>query len=107
GGVTEVAWSPDGKSLAVGLSFLGTEHNPAEEGIDVYDVANWRVIETLPYSSDVSNLVWSPDSKKIAFSAAFHGAVWDLSKVGGQGTAASVYTLPEPGTVGEVAWSPD
>src|SRR5207237_535299 len=98
--VVSVAWSPDGKMIASGSS----DHSAI-----VWDAATGNTIIKLdhPNAFDVQTVDWAPDGKKMAFSSGTLGAVWNLSKGWGQKTTSSVYTLPEPGMVGDIAWSPD
>jgi WD40 repeat protein len=58
GGVTALAWSPDGRILASG----GMDHL-----IHIWDIANKKVLVTLDgHSDEIRELVWSPDGELLA-----------------------------------------
>jgi WD40 repeat protein len=59
----DVAWSPDGSFLAVGLNEIGV--NPPV--VTIYDTSNWTRIEELAVSSnEVLELDWSSDGTMLA-----------------------------------------
>jgi WD40 repeat protein len=97
-----LAWSPDGRSLAV----LECRHTTAREAaLTVWEMATGktRLTATRPYErTDLHKpLAWSPDGKRIAWGGP-GASVWDVNgpreefAIAGHGTTAI-----------DVAWSPD
>jgi len=60
GGIDAVAFSPDGRTLAVGT---------ADGRVAIWDVATWRLIATavIPDGGTVTGVAFSPDSRMLAF----------------------------------------
>jgi WD40 repeat protein len=64
GAVTALAYSPDGKRLALGTF----------SEVVLYDTANWQVVGTCRQAEDeVRSLAFSPDGKQIAFGCGLPG----------------------------------
>jgi len=88
--VDGLAWSPDGKQLAV--SSVGSSAG----GMDIWNVAPYASQVVKSYGWDGRNLAWSPDGKYIsaivllAYSTA--AVVWDITK---KNVVAS--SSPQPG----------
>ncbi|MFK8253943.1 WD40 repeat domain-containing protein [Ancylobacter terrae] len=64
-----LAWSPDGRRLAVSL---------ASGGIAVIEPASGRVLTLADYPAPVRALAWSADGAQLATAGAFRPIVWDL-----------------------------
>ncbi len=99
-GVQGLAFSPDGKLLA--LSGIG--------GIYLWEIATHNLVRTIPFngegSLELQSLAFSPDGRFLAAGAwgISHGAyVWDAA------TGTLVRTFSDPGgyPVSDVAFSPD
>lgn len=72
-GPRALAWSPDGRRLAIGLD---------EGGLALLDVAERRTLRLPDYPAPVRSLDWSPDGTQLATGGAFRAIVWDLSEAG-------------------------
>jgi WD40 repeat protein len=70
GGITSIAFSPDGKLLASGTK---------AESILLWDVKTWRTIATLSGNREVTSIAFSPEGQFLA--AGFGGEikVWDVT----------------------------
>ncbi|NUS03220.1 MAG: TIR domain-containing protein [Nonomuraea sp.] len=92
-GVLEVAFSPDGRSLATAM-----ERGPAV----VWDLMTGAVIRTFGDGNDMSAVTWSPDGTTLA-TGGENGEVrlWDPVT----GTVAR--TVAGTGAVSALAWTPD
>lgn len=88
-----VAWSPDGKRIAVG----------GNGDVLVWDALTARNIVTYGYHGGVVHQVaWSPDGKYLAIASDISVLVWDVANV------KNVYTYAGHNIdVFSVAWSPD
>jgi WD40 repeat protein len=100
GRVTGLAWSPDGKRLAVRSS---------ERAASVWNVETGKVLLNLDCDNDDpytgSSLAWSPDGRRLVIGEADGVArVWDMA------TGKVLLKLsenPYPYAIASVAWSPD
>jgi WD40 repeat protein len=123
GRIEALEWSPDGKMVAAGQSFI--DPNPKSKnivsGITVYDSATGRTLASLTIPDDVISLAWSPDSKRLAFRATItdpsatrsrrlgYVSVWAPSSEQGWGNvnSDSLIRLDELEGTSDVSWSPD
>jgi WD40 repeat protein len=97
-----LAWSPDGKTIAVGL---------ADKTARLWDLASAKETRTLEGHEAVlvRGLAWSPDGKRLATTAqvgkvreqAFR--VWDTAS----GKLLGRFAVPCTDTAPAIAWSPD
>jgi WD40 repeat protein len=93
--VSSVAWSPNGKQVAVGNT---------SNKIQVWDATTGQPVHTyLTFESQVTDVAWSPDGKYIAETGA-SGAIQVLDVA--TGVAIHNFTGPT-GTELSIAWSPD
>lgn len=104
--VADVAFSADGKRLAIALTSQGSEHNSGMGRVEIWDVASRQRLLTLPenfdtYPNHPGVIAFSPDGTTLATHRSSDGlpAVWD---------AASGQKLFELGsTVNSLTYSPD
>lgn len=89
-----LAWSPNGKYLAVGSS---------DKTVKVWDMNSRQKISTLIGHTDgVESVTWSPDSERLAAgSSDMSIIVWDLA------SGKQIAAFKHPDVVNDVAWSPD
>jgi hypothetical protein len=86
-----VAWSPDGRTIAVGTS----------TGLDLVDVSSWE--RTQVVDGTVAEVTWSPDGSRLAYTSADA-----LSVVDRDGDHQEVLVPAAPGEkIWSPAWSPD
>ena len=88
-----IAWSPDGKVLALSIS---------EFDISIVDPENLSVINRAGYIPNVRTIAWCQDGKKLAYSQLFDISIWNTSMPG------RCLTFGEAGgtTINAIAWSP-
>jgi WD40 repeat protein/serine/threonine protein kinase len=87
-----VAFSPDGKRLAVA----------GEQGVTLWDGVLEGKARTLGGDGKyVGSVVFSPDGRRLAWGGKASATVWDLA------ADRAAFTLPHPKTVSCVAYSPD
>ncbi len=102
-----LAFSPDGRLLALPIPFTGPQFTPEIEVATVVDVDTGKTLSTLkaPNSTMLTRLFFSPDGKHLAGACenfADRVRFWDAA------TGRQIKALPgNPRTVTEVAFSPD
>ncbi|WP_328838624.1 TIR domain-containing protein [Streptomyces europaeiscabiei] len=90
-----VAWSPDGRLLAIPADYSRIRIVDVERDADV---AILRARGTRGY---VNRISWSPDGSRLGAACGFHGVrVWDLDRPG-----QSLRLTAHPRWVGHIAWS--
>jgi hypothetical protein len=96
-GVNQVAFSPDGKTIAVGIVF------GEEEGVRLYEVSTGRLKARFKSSTQhVMSLAFSPDSKTLAVGRYVEDLMlWNLEE------GKEVAVLPESQYACSIAFSPD
>jgi len=92
--ITDLRWSPDGKSLAVliatsqarllrkafqpSLDWDGSSRSTSRQSLAILDSSSGAIVEEVPLTYDLVGLdaafSWSPDGRKVAFSAQHSGA---------------------------------
>jgi WD40 repeat protein len=101
--VQEVAWSPDGTSIAIGSATNYCEpDSPDLYAIYILYAATLEVIQTLEgHECDITSIEWSPDGTRLVGSSFLGVKVWDV----GSGEVLSTLT----GWIcwSESSWSPD
>lgn len=65
-----LAYSPDGRQLALGAS--------APPEARIFDLASGAVVRTLPHPDDVRDVAWSADGRRLATASSRRVFVWDL-----------------------------
>jgi WD40 repeat protein len=105
-----VAWSPDGKELAIGMGDLF-----------LYDAMSWKLLTVVRPSGGVHSVVWSPSADQLAFGTTLDPRRGDKGVVvvmiapraRGHNTdepeeqSQQVYLTGHSGIVTSVSWSPD
>ncbi|GHO49062.1 serine/threonine-protein kinase [Ktedonospora formicarum] len=105
--ILQIAWSPDGKALAVLENEGSTTNDYPLQMVEIFDTTSHqrRAYFTLPGQ----HIAWSPDSKFLAVSGRNTSGlgstllcIWD-----GNTNHDPLYTLSVPDAVEAIAWSPD
>lgn len=109
--VNNLAWSPNGTQLAVGL--MAALPNPSEFAgakavLKIWDTSTWQVIFESDFNDNMINerindLAFSPDGKRLAFSTDING-VMTLDLANGRIIS---HQKEFAGSVMSLAWSPD
>lgn len=79
--ITSVAWSPNGKQIAVGRGSIGCDADGNRHSIQIIDAGSEQVVKNLTAAKcSISSLDWSPDSTKLAASSLddIGIRVWDV-----------------------------
>ena len=70
--VRSLAWSPDGRSIAVSVAPTAEADASEDAKAQVIDVPSGQA-QDVPGGDLASNLTWSPDGRRLAFARAFDG----------------------------------
>lgn len=98
GAISALAYSPDGKRVAVGL--YGQ--------VVLYDTANWQPVGTFTQVEDtVRSLAFSPDSKTLAVGSGFAARDGDLLLWDTTGATPLKILPPQKDTIEAIAYRPD
>jgi hypothetical protein len=96
-GVLSVAWSPDGRTLALGYS---------NGSVRLWDASSDSKRASVPLAvlrNEVPSVAWSPDGRTLAWGSSFGSIhLWDLAS-----GAAKAHLKGHAGVVASLAWSPD
>jgi WD40 repeat protein len=99
--VDTMAWSPDGRQLAIGI------RSEQLTGIEVYDGDGNFLLKSIPSTGHILSMDWNFDGTKIA--ALVSGTpdsvhIWDLNS-----RQTPLITIPQEGatSTNDVLWSPD
>ncbi|NUM44656.1 MAG: TIR domain-containing protein, partial [Anaerolineales bacterium] len=95
GGISTMAWSPDGRLATVG----------SDNTIMIWDIAAQTQEKTLTSNSEFSiyEMSWSPNGKLATVSGDKNIVIWDVDK----GEKIAVLGAPYKAGITSVAWSPD
>jgi RNA polymerase sigma factor (sigma-70 family) len=95
-GVTAVAYSPDGKTLASATGGVG------EHGVSLWETATGKEVRVLKHRGWLSAVAFSPDGKLLASGSQDDTLrLWDVS------TGKEIRVVKHPGWVSAVAFAPD
>jgi WD40 repeat protein len=103
GATGQVAFSPDGGTIAVRGSIL---YDMDERLVQVWDYVTGREIARLPHDANVTDLLFSPEGRLLTASEAGIVSVWDIASGRTNTTLAhdrSVYLLALDGTARTLA----
>jgi dipeptidyl aminopeptidase/acylaminoacyl peptidase len=108
--VRALAWSPDGRSIAIGVAPNAEADASEDAKAQIVDVAS-RQVQDVPGGDLASSFAWSPDAKRLAFARAFDGHgisredvhVWE---VGTREPARNVSAALDR-DVEDLFWTPD
>ncbi|KAJ8613163.1 hypothetical protein CTAYLR_007534 [Chrysophaeum taylorii] len=76
-----IAWTPDGATVAVGSSVGKDETGGVKDSVSLVDVATRKVSKKLKFSYEVNEFVWAPNSAHLLLTTE-HGTVEVLSTDG-------------------------
>jgi WD40 repeat protein len=105
--LNSLAWSPDGKKLAIG-EIKGFEES-GQAVLKILDTSSWKVILQPKFEDDLKNerildLAWNPDGNEaLAISTDMHGVMVLYAATGKIISKQTGYA----GSVKEISWSPD
>ena len=102
--VSSCAYSPDGKSLALGLSIKPSKRDPLTNGIiSLYSTSSWEKVRTLDcHKNAINRIVYSPRGDRImSCSSDYTARLWDVES----GTCIRILS-DHIGSVNGVAFSP-
>jgi WD40 repeat protein len=118
-----IAWSRDGKVVAVGLDGTTMKGGDVDSWIKLYSAGDWQNTATLTSSRGASYATWSPDGGQIAFGAVVPQrpgdsviAIWDVKPIGATGGTGATGMPSSSETrdlevtsniITTLAWSPD
>jgi WD40 repeat protein/predicted transcriptional regulator len=89
-----IAWSPDGKVLALSIS---------DFDISIVDPENLSVINRAGYIPNARTIAWCQDGKKLAYSQLFDISIWNTSM---PGPCLTFGSAGQATTINAMAWSP-
>jgi WD40 repeat protein len=103
--VTALAFAPDGKTLASGGGYNGSN----DGAILIWDLQAWRESRRLPgHAREVVSLAFSPDSRKLVSAGGYSDDVDSTERIWDVATGAQLWARSRPGGgVYSVAFSPD
>lgn len=90
-----VAWSPDGKHLALGSSVGGTKEENVKDCVTILDARTHKAIRRFKFSYEVNEFCWAPDAKHLMLTTA-HGTIEVLRAIA-PAEGEVVGTVQEPG----------
>lgn len=105
--VSSVAWSPNGRLLAMGSWDNPTGNEPDSGTVTVWDSVSKKEFQ-IPSHAPVFSMAWSPDGKQLA--TGYHDGtvkVWSIEGKTGKLEDASLVIKGGAGIAFGVAWSPD
>jgi dipeptidyl aminopeptidase/acylaminoacyl peptidase len=108
--VRALAWSPDGRTIAISVAPNAEADASEDAKVQVLDVES-RQARDVPGGDLASSLTWSPDGQRLAFARAFDGRgisredvhVWDV----GSREAARNLSAALDRDVEDIFWTPD
>ena len=100
GYINSVAWSPDGKQIAIGEG--APYENPKPGYLKVLDVKTGDEQHNIEHDDAVSSVAWSPSGKKIAT-----GSKNKYLRIFDVDTGSEEYSIEHTYPIKSVAWSPD
>jgi WD40 repeat protein len=101
-----LAWSQDGKRLAVGVINEYQDHG--EAGLVIWDTTEWKIIPLPKFQIDLTNerildIAWQPDSRRLALSTDFKGVFVLDAETGKVLSQQAEFAA----SVTDIDWSPD
>lgn len=109
-----IAWSHDGKRLAVATGIVQADGTISDSTVSLYSTTNWEVTAAFPYTEGVSSVTWSPDDKQVAFVGGFYVTgqyslvIMDAGKTGQAEAGSNVVRVLPTGAdePSDLEWSP-